>query len=402
MQKETTRLALRMLVGKKVKSTVLIAMAAVLCLAIFGGSLITASLTRGFSSLKNRLGADIMVVPENAAQSGLESILLQGNTGYFYMDASKYDEIRAVEGVGQSTEQFFLASAKSSCCSAKVQMIGYDPDSDFVITPWIQKSYGGEIEDLDVVVGNGLNAFVGDDLLFYGTTVHVAAKLAATGTSYDYSVFMNDNTIRTLIQSSLDKNLNDFGDIDPENVISCVLVDVAEGEDVSEVAQRITDSVDGVVAVQTGSMISGISTALRGVSDMTKILVVLICAVVVIIMILVFRMSTNERRKEFATLRMIGSSRKSLTKEVFTEAALISLIGAAAGVLLGIISVYAFGSLIEQMLGLPYLNPGIGMMLLMAVIAAGIAFIASTLASASSARRIGKIDTALILRGSNK
>ena len=86
----------------------------------------------------------------------MDQILLEGIAGNYYMNASRYDKIAAVEGVGQITRQFYLTSAKASCCSARVQIIGFDPEDDFVITPWIGDSRGGSIEDGCVLAGSDI------------------------------------------------------------------------------------------------------------------------------------------------------------------------------------------------------------------------------------------------------
>ena len=73
-----------------------------------------------------------------------------------------------------------------------MQIIGFDPETDFSVQPWIRRSYGGELKKYDIVVGNDLNAFVGDTFKFYGTDCHVAAKLDKTGTSFDTTVFTDE------------------------------------------------------------------------------------------------------------------------------------------------------------------------------------------------------------------
>ena len=190
--KISSALPLRTLRGNPVRTAILIFLTAILSLMIFGGTLMITSLKTGLHSLESRLGADIMVVPyEAATKSNLETIVLQGATGYFYMDEAKYQKIASTEGIGQISAQFFLASASSGCCSLSVQIIGFDPDTDFTITPWIKKSYGQTLQKYDIIVGNDLNAFVGDTLIFYGVECRVAAKLDKTGTSFETAVFTN-------------------------------------------------------------------------------------------------------------------------------------------------------------------------------------------------------------------
>ena len=388
--------------GKPIRTAALVFITALLSLTVLGGSLIITSLRKGLSSLESRLGADIMVVPyEAATKSDLENIVLQGNTGYFYMDNAYVEKVSQCEGIGQLSCQFFLASASSSCCSIPVQIIGFDPETDFTIDPWIKKSYNNELQTLDVVVGNDLNAFVGDTLTFYGQECHVAAKLDKTGTSYDTTVFANEDTIKALIRSSVDLKMNTFSNVDPDTTVSCILINADEEHTVEEIVNDINLHVKKVKAIQTKEMISGISDSLSGVSDIIGILIGAVWVFGVVILLLAFTLSVNERRKEFAVFRVIGASRRKLAGIVMSEALLTGAIGGAIGIVIGLIAVIPFNNFIEESLGLPFLLPGaasIGAYVIMAL-AASVAV--GALAAAVSAFRISRIDTGLILRGDN-
>ena len=388
--------------GRPARTAVLMIIAALLSFAVFGGTLVTASLGRGVDSLEERLGADVMAVPKEATQKKrFEDMVLQGSTGYFYMDRSKLGEIAELEGVGQITAQVYLASTSSSCCSIPVQIIGYDPETDFTVTPWIKRSFGGELGLFDIVVGNDLNAFVGDTLSFYGVNCRVAAKLDRTGTSYDTTVFANIGTIKELIRSSLEKGMNDFSDIDPDKVVSCLLINAADGHTPDEVMNDINLHVKRVKAFQSGSMITGIASSLSGVSGMIRILIASVWLLGIVIMVPAFTMSVNERRKEFAVLRVMGASRKMLSGIVMKEALIVSSVGGAAGCLLGLAVLIPFGGLIEQKLSLPYLFPGFGYAAVCLVCTLAVSVISCAAASALSAMRMSRIDTGIIMRGDN-
>ena len=93
---------------------------AFLSFTAFSVTVVISSLQKGFTSLEERLGADIMVVPyEAGTRSSLTDIVLQGNTGYFYMNGEVMDKIASMDGIGRITAQYYLASASSSCCSAR-------------------------------------------------------------------------------------------------------------------------------------------------------------------------------------------------------------------------------------------------------------------------------------------
>ncbi|MCR4946724.1 MAG: FtsX-like permease family protein [Lachnospiraceae bacterium] len=400
--KRLFKLAKKNVINRPLRSIALVVLLAFLTFTAFAEMAVTMALQNGFESLRERLGADIMVVPyEASTKSSLESIILQGNTGYFYMSGDVVEKIASMNGVKRCSAQYYLASASSSCCSIPVEIIGFDPETDFTITPWIRKSNGKELGYLDVVVGNDLNAFVGDKLSFYGTEVRVAAKLDKTGTQYDTAVFTGRDTITTLIQASLDKKLNEYGNINAGNVVSCVLVDVAGDADVEEVLNDINLHVRKVSAVRTGNMISGIADSLKGVSGAAKLLAVFLWVLSLVILTVSFMMMANERKKEFAVLRVLGASRRELAGIVLLEGVQLSLTGSLTGIVLGGIIVVPFAGIIEQMMGLPFLLPKPGTLFTIAAGTVLLAVIFGAASSAFAAFRIAKTDAGTILRAEN-
>ena len=395
----TKSIAFKNIVKRPLRSAGLAMLSAFLAFTLLVGGIVTSSLRQGFSSLRQRLGADIMVVPyEAATKADLSNIVLQGNTGYFYMDEQILRNIAGREGIGQISAQFYLASTSSGCCSLPVQIIGFDPETDFAITPWIKKSYGREIGYLEVVVGNDLNAFVGDELSFYGTNVRVAAKLDKTGTSYDTAVFTGRDTIEALIQSSLDLHMNTFSGIDPQKVVSCILINVADGYVVEEVLNDINIHVKKVKAVQTKEMISGIADSLSGISDVAGVVAIAVWLLAFLILSTAFFMMANERKKEFAVFRVVGASQRKLSGIILGEGALLSLLGSGFGVLLGLLVLLPFDGYIEGRLGLPYLLPPALSLVFGAALSLLFAVLSGSLTSAAAAFRISRMETGLILR----
>ena len=195
--------------------------------------------------------------------------------------------------------------------------------------------------------------------------------------------------------------MNDFADIDPEQVVSCVLINVADGYSTEEVLNDINIHVKKVKAVQTKEMISGIADSLGGVSAVVGILVAAIWLLGLIVLLLAFTMSVNERKKEFAVLRVLGASRKMLSSLVLKEALLTGVMGAVLGIVTGLLTVIPFNGLIEERLGLPFLLPSAGSILLLTAAAFAVSVLVSAVSAAYSAYRISRTDPAQILRGDN-
>ena len=398
----TESLSYKNLKNRPGRTAALVLLSAFLCFAALAGSLFISGLKSGLDSLESRLGADIMVVPYEAATKGkLSDIILQGNPGYFYMDQSVVEKLRGIDGVDKLSTQFFLATASASCCSAAVQVIGFNPETDFTIQPWIKSSYKDDLGYMEVLVGNDLNAFPGDILTFYGSDVTVAARLDRTGTYLDTAVYANEETIRTLISEAYEKKIYDFGEIDPNDVVSCVMINVAEGYVAEEVLNDINIHVRKVEAVQTSALLSDVSSKLKGISAVISWLIAAIWILSILILVLSFLMISNERKKEFAILRCLGASRSVLAGIVMKESFLVSCLGSILGAVFAAAAVWILSGTIETSLGLPFLLPSAGGMIVRILLSMVVTVLAGSLSAAASARKISRIDTAVIIRGEN-
>lgn len=370
-----------------------------LCFVLVLGIFMVGGLRSGLSSLQARLGADIMVVPYEAiTQSKLKDMILQGLPGYFYMNRSVLQKLEKIPGVERLSSQFYLASAASSCCSYKVQLIGFDPETDFTILPWAKASYHQQLKPGEILVGHSLNAFPGDELYFYGTEVTVASRLDETGTWLDTAIFSDLETIRGMLTKAKTNKIFDFGNVDPQRVVSCALISVADGFSEEEVMNHINLYVKDVKAVRPQTLITDVSDKLLGIADLLSLLLAVIWILTLLIQLLVFWMMTNERKKEFAVLRLMGGTRHQLVWLVLREALMITGIGSLVGGLLGLSSARLLSGIVETGLGLPFLLPQalgqVGILLAALFLSIGTGLLAGSLA----ARKAGQAEPATILR----
>ena len=234
-------LPLKNIVKKPASSFALILISAFLALSAFGGTVMVMSLSGGLDSLSARLGADIIVTPYVAtSQVSYDSVIIQGKPGQFYMDSKYYEEIKTeTEGIDKVTAQFYLASAKASCCSSRLQIIGFDPATDFSIQPWVEKSYSNDLGLYDAVVGSDVTPNTDMTVEIYGKTLRVQAMLDKTGTELDSALYVDIDTMKELIRAHNEKNPNQEKTIDPDSVVSSVLIKVADGYDIDDVVADI-------------------------------------------------------------------------------------------------------------------------------------------------------------------
>ena len=384
------------------RTIALVLLTAFLGLSVFGGSVIVMSLRQGLSSLENRLGADIIVVPSEAqSKASFKNMLLQGTTGAFYMSSDNLARTLEVEGVEKAAAQVFLASLKADCCSIKIQVIGFDPETDFILQPWIEESCSQDLGLLDVVVGTNVGANVGEILRIYDERCHVAGRLAATGTGLDSAVYCTMDTMKQLLKAAEEKGITHKVSSDDQEMISAIYVKVREGYDIGKVNSAIQGHTRKASAVRTKSMITDVSGALAGIARTVTWLIAAVWALAFLILLVVFVMIANERRKEFALLRLLGTSRSMLAGVVRRETLLCSLIGGVLGIAAASVLVFPFSAFIEIRLQLPYLMPPAWMIFLISAgVLAGV-LLAGMLASAWAVRRLGRADPGTVLREGN-
>ena len=396
-------LALKNLIRRPGRTVALILLTALLALAAFGGSVVVRSLRQGLTSLESRLGADIIVVPSSAqSKVSFQNMLLQGTTGAFYMSAENLTRVREVEGVEVAAPQLFLASLKADCCSVKIQVIGFDPDTDFFVQPWIEQSYSRNLNDFDVVVGCKVEADVGENLRIYDTPCKVVGRLAATGTGLDTAVYCNLSTMKSLLQAAEAKGISHkVTSDDSDDQISAIYVKVKEGYDIGQVNSKIQGHTRKASAIRTRSMLTDVSDSLTGISSTISGLIGIVWILALLILLLCFAMIVRERKREFAVLRLLGTSRAQLCKIVLSESFLCSLSGALLGIAVSALIVLPFTTLIEQKLALPYLQPAPSEILLLALLVVLATTFIGALASSWAALRLSRADPGTDLREGN-
>ena len=393
-------LSLKNIKRRPFRAAAMAALVMFLTFSIFAGAFTVISLQNGLEGYRARLGADIVVIPNSAKGHGsVDDILLQGITGAYYMSGKDIEKICAVEGVESVSKQFFLTSAKASCCSSRVQIIGIDPKTDLTVMPWIAESFSGEIGDGDVMIGADVSLNESKTVKFYGEDYRVAARLEKTGTGLDSAVYTNMATIRKMAKDASSLLETDaFKGVDINTAASAVFIKVADGYEISEVADDINILITKVEATPARSMVSDISDGLSKVSGIIGALVAVVWALAVVILAVVFALLSNERKKEFAVLRVMGAPRKMLFSVMCFETALTSLVGAVAGLAVAAAVVFPLSDTLKASLGLPFLMPRGGTVALLGAGAVIISLLAGVATASLSAGRITHSETGLLLR----
>ena len=117
-----------------------------------------------------------------------------------------------------------------------------------------------------------------------------------------------------------------------------------------------------------------------------------------LVLVAVFSTSVNERKKEFASLRILGTTRNMLLGVVVRESAILGLVGGVLGVASASLILFPYSSLISEQLQLPYLEVTALPVAVLMFASVLLALVAVVVASALTTLRIAMRETYLTLR----
>lgn len=207
--------------NKGLRSLILIALMGILSTAVFISIYTVLSLKNGISSLKDRLGADI-IIPEGIEKK-LEVALFNGTPETFHLDREVMDTI-PLESIEAMSPQLYIATLTIGCCSFPLQAIGIDFETDFVVKPWLTKTIQLPLKEDEIIIGSNIMAKEGDILTFFNHEYKVKAKLSPTGMGFDNSVFLSLTDTRKM--AGYASKVSSVPMIENERLISNVLIKV--------------------------------------------------------------------------------------------------------------------------------------------------------------------------------
>ncbi len=392
------RLAVRNVAGSSFRSWMVF-----FCAALMAGFVIVATVVIGGAddSLRlalERLGADIIVIPEGNEQR-LESALLMGVPLHCWMPDTIVEQVAAVPGVVAASPQLYLSTLRgATCCSVpEMFLIAYDPESDFTLRPWLEENLEGDLP-LGQAVGGSLVYVPEQDgvLLVYGYGLGLAGSLEPTGTGLDQSMFFTMETAFDIARLSGEQAVKVL-DIPPRTV-SSVMVRVGPDEDPQAVATQIAADVPGVTPLVTNSLFRGQREQILSLLNSVVVLLAITWVLAMALIAVVFSLTVNERRRQIGVMRALGARRPVVLQSLLLEAVLLALAGGATGVAVAGLAIYLFRPLIVGLLGTPFLFPDLLGLAALGLGALVLALLGVVLAALVPALRISLQDPAISMR----
>ena len=348
----------------KINRTLSMLLLTSLCAAsVFACVVLYFGLKNGINTIQKRLGADLMIVPKGAEQK-MQSVLIPGEPNYFYMEKEIAEKISQIEGVEKVTSRFYLTSVSEDCCDFPVQIVGFEPETDFVISPWIEESFPPDSKKIteefytEGCVVTGSNVLTQKDgVHFFGKTHPVSGKLSKSGAGIDNAVFVSMNTLKEIYDDAKERGFGFISDGKAGSKVSAVFVRLSEGAKADSTAVKITSRIPNVSVVKRDAVFSEISSSLDSVFFILKILAVSVTLFTVISLAIIFPLAVSSRIAEFSILRILGAAHKKCAKILLYEALFISVAGGLSGIALACLLVFPFCTAIDSALSVPLVFP---------------------------------------------
>ena len=396
------QIAWKNLIAKKGRTFFMMFFVILMSATFFFSSILMKNLEMGIKNTTEKMGADIIVVPKEGTESIRES-LFAGTPCILLFDRAWEEAIRNVEDVERVSPQLYIGTLAAGCCDSVVQIIAIDPETDFVVTPWLAESNKEALKNGEVIIGSRVTAEIGEYVTFYNVDFKVAGKLEETGMGYDSSVFMTFDTAYQFKESAAAAENIPMENI--ENKVSMIMVDVSDDMErgIGYLQSAIKNALDNgeVLKAYTGDeLMSTVAVQVKKLAGYGNILTTLLLVSTSLALVSIFIITINERKYEFGILYTLGANKGQMRNIILSEAIAISLGGGVLGVGVSYYLVSTFKDMISAKLDIPYFNIDLEHVLPIALTCLGISLVTGIVAAVCSVYKISKGEAYRLIRES--
>jgi len=207
---------------------------------------------------------------------------------------------------------------------------------------------------LSPAVAGLLGAGLGDTVSLVG---RLDPQVAAAGVSrrlvvrgivrwvYDYRGQPSIGTILPVMQALASGGRDDSA--------SLLLVKVRNDAEVAAVSDRLRGEFPGLEVYSVADLVRFFKQRLVYFRQLSYILATMSLIVTVLLITTLLTITVNERLGEIATLRAIGIARSTIVRQVLIEGTVLTIVGAALGIVLGLGTARYLDSILTSFPGLP-------------------------------------------------
>lgn len=368
-----------------VRSLIIAVLALAQAACVFGGLILVGAMRAELTLAERRLGADLVVYPTTCLnQVEKKRLLMLGTPVGCHQPRSALARMSSNEDIAAVSYQLYVSETLADGTTRWI--VGFEPESDFALSPWIAEGEGSSLPRGSVLVGSAVPGADGQSVSVFGRERPIGAHLLATGSELDDAVFVSMGTLTDMMADARAAGEDIDNSLDPSTDYSAALVRASDSDAIESVTNWINLYVRKVSAVRSSEALVGAASGIRahrgvaiGVLGATWL--VLLGALIIVQVSLM-----NERMQELAVWRSIGASRSVVSRVMLSESALLHAAGALAGVCLAAVTMpfVGDGSLVEA-LAAPATSLPLAGLSLVAVTCVGVAGTRLALARVSRA-----------------
>lgn len=331
-----SRIPFASLKAHRLRTFILILLTLVQAACATMGLVLIQSMRAEFSLAQDRLGADVLVYPSAGfRQLDASCVQMLGTPVQYHRPRSTLQLLNANDDITQVTYQIYLSDTSEG--KDPLWIIGYDPTSDFVVSPWFEGGPRVSVPEGSIALGADI-AEGSHELSLFGRSWPVAARLERTGSDYDSAVFVPVSTLSTVIEDAKTQGGDSFEDVDPARDYSVAFLRLGDSRDAQSVANWVNLYVRRVEAVYSNEGLVSSSASISSHSILISILVAVTWVLLVGALAFAQLLMMNERGKEMAVWASVGTS-PSVVKRLFRAEFLLAH---APGALVGVGGILAW------------------------------------------------------------
>jgi putative ABC transport system permease protein len=179
-----------------------------------------------------------------------------------------------------------------------------------------------------------------------------------------------------------------------------ITVKIREGFDAETVEKNITSlyGKDGISVYTSDNLLGGLSDNLKDFASYSMLLNGLLLVSTAFALFSIFSITINERKREFGILRTLGAARTQLIMLIVGEAEIICSAGCLLGSLAAWFLTYTFRNYIISTLNVPFLQPQIQLIALIAGKCLLVSLVTGLIASLYAVAKISFAETYTLIR----
>ena len=407
--------------GRSLRNLATGAAVAVLVGVLLSTMFLTTGAAYSVTSTKDKLGADLLVVPRQTTLSAqpFYTLAYAGGTSLTsgtpsfsippYLNGSVAQQVASTQGVQESTPQllvtYFLPAGGCGGLDV-VYIVGVASIGNFVLESWLPGKVAQSLAGNGAIAGAEVPDFsyLPGQAVFYGTQLTRQAVLPRTGTFMDHVIFISMDTAWAMLNwekanypyvpGALTHSDGSLVLGYTQGEVSAVFVKLNQGIDPVQVANTVGSQVSGVKAYTLDSIAQSAAVQYSGLLSIFSLSGGLVWAGSLALVATVSSMATNERRAELGVIRTLGGSQKFVRRMIAAQTMLTSSVAGLISILavwVSFNSPVVYDSIILNF-KIPYVPPSPQLAGLYVLAAVAIVLATSGVGSLFAARVSGKME----------